>query len=195
MAEKILKQTHFECVIMDINLPHKNGYDLCKQFRTYNQSTPVIMLTAFDEVDDKVEGFNCGADDYLTKPFYFKELLARVKAHIKKSQANPSGIAEKPIVITDLVIDTHTKTVHRAGVKIDLTAREYQILLALAVAGGNSVSKQELIKKIWGSAFDVNTNTIEVFINLLRNKIDKNAAQKLIKTRVGFGYYIDSDEA
>lgn len=193
IAEKLLKKNIYDCVIMDINLPYKNGYELCTSFRKLDKKTPVIMLTAFAEIEDKINGFDCGADDYLTKPFYFKELNARVKALIKRSN-NP--IVEKNVsllVFQDLVIDAERKVVKRKDQTIDLTAREYQILLTLAHANGNSVSKQELLKAIWGTTFEGNTNTIEVFINFLRNKIDKNHDRKLIRTRVGYGYYIATE--
>lgn len=196
MGEKMLKKNYFDLIILDINLPHKNGYQLCKEFRKYNTKTPVLLLTAFSEIEDKLEGFEAGADDYLTKPFYSKELLARVKVLLKRSTVsttNPESNSAK-ISIKDLVIDTEKKQVFRSGQLIDLTAREYQILMMLVQAKGSVVSKREMLKTIWGGSFEANTNTIEVFINFLRNKIDKNFAQKLIKTRVGFGYYLEETE-
>jgi two-component system, OmpR family, response regulator len=196
MGEKMLKKNYFDLIILDINLPHKNGYQLCKEFRKYNTKTPVLLLTAFSEIEDKLEGFEAGADDYLTKPFYSKELLARVKVLLKRSTVSatsPESNSTK-ISIKDLVIDTEKKQVFRAGQLIDLTAREYQILMMLVQAKGSVVSKREMLKTIWGGSFEANTNTIEVFINFLRNKIDKNFPNKLIKTRVGFGYYLEETE-
>jgi DNA-binding response OmpR family regulator len=193
LAEKLISRKPFDCIILDINLPGKNGFDVCKSMRQNNIKVPVLMLTAFGEVDDKLQGFESGADDYLTKPFYFQELLARIKALLKRSSGNDSAMSEQ-IVIEDLVIDMHSKKVTRASNTIKLTAREFDILALLAQAKGNSVSKKELIQKIWGTSVEVNTNTIEVFINSIRNKIDKHNAPKLIHTRSGFGYYLSAKD-
>ncbi len=190
IAEKTLKKTAFDCVILDINLPFKTGYELCKDFRVYNKSTPVLMLTAFDELEDKVNGFDCGADDYLTKPFYMKELALRIRSLIKRNAANAKDIPET-IMVEDIVINQKTKTVKRNTTEIILTPREYQILLKLALAKGELVDKQELVKEIWGGSFDANTNTIEVYINFLRKKIDKPFDKQLIKTKIGYGYYLN----
>lgn len=189
IAEKILKRETFDCIILDINLPGKNGFDVCKTFRTYNAHTPVIMLTAFAELDDKVQGFNCGADDYITKPFYMRELLLRIHALLKRNHKNQS--VQEQLVADDLVIHLNTKTVTCMGKEINLTPREYQILVRLIQNKGEIVSKNDLIKEIWGNIVDANTNTIEVYINFLRNKIDKPFQKNRIKTKVGFGYYFD----
>ncbi len=193
VAEKKLKKDHYDCVILDINLPHKNGLELCKYFRSFNVNTPVIMLTAFDELEDKVEGYHLGADDYLTKPFYMQELTLKVRSWIKRGQARAGDLVLDTIVIHDLVVSQKNKTVKRKDVEISLTPREYQILLKLVLANGELITKKDIIKEIWGNAFEANTNTIEVFINLLRNKIDKPFAKKLVKTKIGFGYYIDTN--
>lgn len=191
IAEKLLKKNPYDCVILDINLPYKNGYELCREFRSYNKSTPVLMLTAFDELEDKVNGYDCGADDYLTKPFYMKELAMRIRALIKRNNHTvPSGNNET-ITVEDIVINQKTKTVKRNDTEITLTPREYQILLKLALARGELVDKQELVKEIWGGSFDANTNTIEVYINFLRKKIDKPFDKQLIKTKIGYGYYLN----
>ena len=190
IAEKLLKRNDYHCIIMDINLPYKNGYELCKEFRQTNTTTPVLFLTAFDELEDKVAGFDSGADDYLTKPFYMKELLLRVKSLIKRA-GNSHEMVNDMITIENLIINQKTKSVTRNNIEITLTPREYQILLKLAFAQGNLVTKQELIREIWGRSFDAKTNTIEVFINFLRNKIDKPFDTKLIKTKIGYGYYLE----
>lgn len=189
IAEKLLKKNDYECVILDINLPLKNGYEVCKSFRQYNSSSPVLLLTAFDELEDKVQGFESGADDYLTKPFFIKELLMRISALIKRS-ARKNEVNDI-LVVGDLVVNQRIKSVNRSGKEIKLTPREYQILLRLMLAAGEPVPKQLLIQEIWGSAFEANTNTIEVFINFLRNKIDKPFDKKIIKTKVGYGYYLE----
>ncbi|MBX2913854.1 MAG: response regulator transcription factor [Cyclobacteriaceae bacterium] len=189
LAEKIILRKSFDCIILDINMPGKNGLEICKGIRQQKVTTPVLMLTAFGEVEDKVLGFDSGADDYLTKPFFFKELLARVKALLKRRTTQP----ETPHVIQvdTLVIDLTAKTVTRNETPVKLTAREFEILTTLAAAKGSVVSKKDLIRKIWGTVVEVNTNTIEVFINSLRNKIDKHQPIKLIHTRPGFGYFLN----
>ena len=191
LAEKMLTRKTYDCVVLDINLPGKNGLEVCKAMRAQQNNSPVIILTAFDEVEDKVLGFESGADDYLTKPFYFKELLARVKSLIKRRAHQNSPI--ESITVDDLVIDITLKKVSRAGNLIKLTPREFEILATLAEAKGNLVSKRDLIKKIWNTQVEVNTNTIEVFINSIRNKVDKHFSVKLIRTRPGFGYYLSAN--
>lgn len=192
IAEKFLKKGNYDCVILDINLPGKNGYDICSDFRIYNTSTPVLMLTAFDELEDKVQGFNSGTDDYLTKPFYMKELILRVQALIKRRNAeNLLPENSEAVTFDDIVIHPKTTKVLRQGTELTLTAREYQILLRLVQAKGELVLKRDLIKEIWGTSFDANTNTIEVYINFLRKKVDKPFSKDSIKTKVGFGYYLE----
>lgn len=192
LADRILNRERFDCIIMDFNLPSKTGYDLCKDLRQYNAYTPVIMLTAFSELDDKVRGFDCGADDYLTKPFYMRELVMRINSLIKRSKSSSESGTESVIVVDDISIHTKQKKVMRQGQEIELTPREYQILLALAERKGEVVSKSDLIKEIWGSSFSTNTNTIEVYVNFLRNKVDKPFDKQSIKTKVGYGYYLDT---
>jgi len=189
LAERILKRESFDCIIMDINLPGKNGYDLCKDFRRYNSNTPVLMLTAFSELEDKVQGFECGADDYLTKPFFMRELLLRINVLLKRNTTSKED--NSVITADDIVIETKTKKVSRQGQIISLTPREYQILVKLIKNKSEIISKNEFIEEIWGKAFDVNTNTIEVYINFLRNKIDKPFNKNNIKNKIGFGYYLD----
>lgn len=192
IAEKFLKKINYDCIILDINLPGKNGYDICADFRKYNTTTPVLMLTAFDELEDKVQGFNSGTDDYLTKPFYMKELILRVQALLKRS--NPENNLQEnneTISFGDIVIYPKTTKVLRQRSELTLTAREYQILLQLVQAKGELVLKRDLIKEIWGSSFDANTNTIEVYINFLRKKVDKPFGKDSIKTKIGFGYYLE----
>jgi DNA-binding response OmpR family regulator len=193
IAEKLLKKNNYDCVVLDINIPYKNGYEVCKSFRLYNATTPVILLTAFDELEDKVEGYQSGADDYLTKPFYMKELILRIHALIKRSKY-PGQHQENPLIVfREITINSMSKTVSRCGVNINLTPREYEILLMLVKARGELVSKKDLIRQIWGKTTGINTNTIEVYINLLRNKIDKPYGYPIIKTRVGYGYYLEAE--
>jgi len=192
LAERMLKKNQYACIVMDINLPGKNGFDLCKDFRQTNQQTPVIMLTAFGELEDKVQGFDCGADDYLTKPFFMRELVLRIQSLIKRNKQNDSTDSRNSILVAgDISLNHLQKKVFRQGTEIALTPREYQILLKLMEKNGEIVSKGELIKEIWGGSFDANTNTIEVYINFLRKKLDKPFDKSVIKTKVGYGYYLD----
>lgn len=192
LAERILRRTTFDCIIMDINLPGISGFDLCKDFRTYNTKTPVLMLTAFSELEDKVKGFDCGADDYLTKPFFMRELILRIQSLIKRSRHNPSSSQDADIIVAgDLLINQAQKSVFRQETEIALTPREYQVLLKLCQNKGEVISKNKLMEEIWGTSFHTNTNTVEVYINFLRNKVDKPFGKNSIKTKVGYGYYFD----
>jgi two-component system, OmpR family, response regulator len=194
LADRLLKKETFDCIIMDINLPGKTGFDLCKEFRRHDSHTPVIMLTAFAELDDKVQGFDCGADDYLTKPFYMRELILRVNSLIKRNKIRSSLEKQSSVrVAGDISINEAKKTVHRRDREISLTPREYQILLILVERKGEIVSKADLITEIWGHSFDANTNTVEVYVNFLRNKLDKPFGTNTIKTKVGYGYYLDAE--
>ena len=192
IAAKFLKKYSFDCIILDINLPYKNGYELCREFRYFDKQTPVLMLTAFDELENKVQGYDCGADDYLTKPFYMKELILKLNSLIKRRNNHSiSHDDASTIVIGDLVIHPPIKKVTRQGIEIQLTPREYQILLRLVQSNGELVAKRTLIQEIWGSTFDANSNTIEVYINFLRKKVDKPFGKNSIKTKIGFGYFFD----
>ena len=190
LGEKLLRKDTFDCVILDLNLPGKNGYDICRDFRKLNTSTPVLILTAFDEIEDKVQGYECGADDYLTKPFYMQELILRVQSLLRRNAGTPESPLA-PIISGDIVVNPMTKKVTRSDVEINLTPREYQILVRLLSAHGEVVSKKDLIEEIWGRNFDANTNTVEVYINFLRKKIDKPFGRDSIRTRVGYGYYLE----
>lgn len=188
-AEKLFNINSYAAILLDISLPGKNGFDLCKQFRAANAKVPIIMLTAFGEVQDKVDAFALGADDYLVKPFHFDELLARIKVFIKRSESEPQE-KEQIVTIGDLVINHKSKSVFRAGQEIPLTAKEFALLNLLVNNRGTVISKQEILEKVWDLNFDTGTNTIEVYISFLRNKIDKPFEEKLIQTKSGFGYYI-----
>ncbi|MEO5977474.1 MAG: response regulator transcription factor [Chryseolinea sp.] len=191
LGERLLKKNEYDCVILDVNLPGRTGYELCRDYRKYNVTTPVLMLTAFDEIEDKVQGFESGADDYLTKPFYTQELVLRIQSLIRRV-SSPKADVITPLVSGDLVIYQANKKVLRNNTEILLTPREYQILVRLVLSKGEIVTKKELIDEIWGRTFDANTNTIEVYINFLRKKIDKPFGKDSIKTKIGFGYYFEN---
>jgi two-component system, OmpR family, response regulator len=194
LAFKLMTKNQYDCIVMDINLPGTNGFDLCKQYRSINTQTPVLLLTAFSDLDDKIKGYDNGADDYLTKPFFMQELLLRIKALLKRKEQNYISSTGDTLVAGDIQIFPLQKKVERQGDEIKLTPREYQILLKLVQNSGELVSKNDLIAEIWGSNVDANTNTIEVYINFLRNKIDKPYQRNSIKTKVGYGYYFDVHE-
>lgn len=180
-------------LILDVNLPDGSGFDLCKRFRAGDTATPVLMLTAYDDLDDKVQGFASGADDYLTKPFFMRELLMRVQALLKRSANNPAPSNQQMLVAHDLKADLRDRRVYHQGREVVLTPREFQVLVRLMRANGELVTKQELVREIWGSVFDANTNTIEVYINFLRNKVDRPFGTNLIRTRIGYGYFLSSE--
>ncbi|MCE7055447.1 response regulator transcription factor [Algoriphagus sp. AGSA1] len=190
LAEKSLRQRVYDCIILDISLPGKSGFDVCREFRTFNASTPVIILTAFSELEDKIKGYEAGADDYLSKPFFMRELILRVNSLLKR--AGSKTLNNQKVIVGDLSIDLDKSQVTKQGTEINLTPREYQILKRLAQNPGEIVLKKELIQAIWGTNMEANTNTIEVYINFLRNKIDKPYSTQTIKTKVGYGYYLDA---
>ena len=186
-AEEAFQNKLYSIVLLDVNLPYKSGLELCKEFRAANKTIPIIMLTAIGQIQYKVEAFDLGADDYLVKPFHFEELFVRVKALLKRTD---KGHEDEKIIVDDLTIDMKNKSVVRAGMNINLTAKEFTLLTLLARNRERVISKQEILEKVWDLTFDTGTNTIEVYISFLRNKIDKPFEQKLIHTKPGFGYYI-----
>lgn len=183
----------YDLVILDLNLPHFNGYELCEVIRAKNNRVPIIMLTALGGVDDKMQAFELGADDYLVKPFDFRELLARIRVFLKRVGAEPAQSTQFKIAIADLEIDREKKEVTRAGKKIALTAKEYQLLEFLALHKGKVISKLTIAEKVWDIDFDTGTNVIEVYMNFLRKKIDKDFDSKLLHTKTGMGYYLSEE--
>ncbi len=161
--------------------------ELCQLVRQHNAHIPIIMLTALGELTNKLEAFTIGADDYIVKPFHLGELIARIKVFLKRRQ---TVAPQKNIQIADLIIDFTAKSVMRGNKNIALTAKEFALLSLLAQNEGRILSKQEIAEKVWETDFDTGTNTIEVYINFLRNKIDKHFNPKLIHTKLGFGYYL-----
>lgn len=183
----------YDAIILDINLPKVNGFDVCKQIREHNARVPILMLTALGTTSDKVTGFNLGADDYLVKPFEFDELLVRIRALLKRSQSEV--LSDSLLKVTDLEMDLKSKTVKRAGKKIELTAKEFTLLEYLLRNKGRVLSRADIAEKIWDITFDTGTNIIDLYIFYLRKKIDKNFSPKLIHTQVGMGYVLkEGDE-
>jgi two-component system, OmpR family, copper resistance phosphate regulon response regulator CusR len=178
----------FDLIILDINLPGLNGYLLCKKIRNRNPSIPIVMLTALSAIDDKIEGFDAGADDYIVKPFEFKELLVRIRALLKRLYANiPLGNALR---VGDLVINFDSKEVSRGGNDISLTAKEFQLLEYLVRNRNKVVSRADIALNVWDIDFDTKTNVIDVYVNFLRKKLDHDYDKKIIHTQVGVGYVL-----
>ncbi|MDZ4714822.1 MAG: response regulator transcription factor [Cytophagales bacterium] len=192
MGEKLSLTRPYSLIILDIIIPVVNGLELCKRIRTSKPSIPILMLTALGTTEDKVSGLESGADDYLVKPFEFKELLARVRALIRRTEKEPVA-SRNTIGISNLVLDLNQKLAIRNGDKIPLTAKEFQLLEYFIRHQGRVVSKVELAEKIWDVTFDTGTNVVEVYINILRKKIDKKYEPKLLHTRIGLGYIMNTE--
>lgn len=191
IGEKLALTRKYDVMILDVVIPGISGFELCKKIRNNNIITPVIMLTSLDSVEDKLTGFECGADDYLVKPFSFQELLARVKA---LNRRNRDAIVNPVLTIADLELDSITRKVRRNGSEINLTATEYKILELLLSNQGKVYDRFLIAEKIWGFSFNSGTNVIDVHINSLRKKIDKGYDKKLIHTKKGFGYSLSVED-
>lgn len=189
IGKKLFLSHAYDLVILDINLPGINGYELCKIIRSHNQQVPVIMLTALNTTEDKIEGFDTGADDYMIKPFEFKELLVRIRALLKRTmnQQLPTGNMLK---VGSLEMNLETKEVKREGQPILLTAKEFQLLEYFMRNRNRVLSRADIAERVWDIDFDTKTNVIDVYVNYLRNKIDKNFPTRLIHTQVGMGYIL-----
>lgn len=183
---QMANSNHYDVIVSDIIMPNLSGFDLVKLLRSNRVKTPVILLTALSGTDNTVEGLESGADDYMVKPFEFKELLARLKALARRGKDNP--IQHKTLSYADVKMDIDAKEIIRAGKKIDLTPKEFTLLEYFIRHQGRVISKGEIAEKVWDINFDTNTNMIEVYINYLRNKIDKPFEKKLIHTIFGSGY-------
>jgi len=192
MGLKMFQQTIYQLLIIDINLPVMNGFDLCKEIRTENNRVPILMLTALSGTDNKVMGFESGADDYLVKPFEFRELVARIKALLRRTEREV--FTSRILEIADLQMDTDAKIVKRGNDIIELTAKEFALLEYFLVNQGRVVSRVDIAEKIWDINFDTGTNVIDVYVNFLRKKIDKNYNPKLIHTVIGMGYVLREGE-
>jgi two-component system, OmpR family, copper resistance phosphate regulon response regulator CusR len=191
IGRQLAKNNVYQLIISDIIIPGINGIELCREIRKGGDETPILMLTALGSTDDKVTGLDAGADDYLVKPFEFKELIARVRALTKRG-ASISQTAQT-LRFEDLEISLDAKTVHRSGNKINLTAREFNLLVYLIRNQGRVISKVEIAEQVWDIGFDTGTNVIEVYVNYLRKKIDKDYPVKLIHTQFGMGYVLKTE--
>lgn len=181
----------YDLLILDNLLPGLNGLEVCQRVRMKNAAVPILMLTALGETDDKIRGLDAGADDYLVKPFAFQELLARIRALMRRRNEGPnSGVILR---LADLTLDSGRKLVQRANQTIQLTAREFALLEYLLRNQDRVVSRVDILEHVWETSFDTGSNVIDVYINFLRKKIDKDFTPKLIHTLVGMGYVMRQD--
>lgn len=189
-ALEMILNHNFDVVILDIMLPDINGIEICRRLRAAKNFVPILLLTALGTTENIVTGLNSGADDYLVKPFKFSELEARIAALARRStqEHRPNSL----IQIEDLEIDNRAKSVKRNGETIQLTAKEFKLLYYLASNSGTILSRENILENVWDINFDMNTNVVDVYINYLRNKIDKPYSNKLIQTIKGLGYIIKS---
>jgi len=178
----------YDVIVLDVLLPQRDGFEVCRELRARGNTTPILMLTARAAIDDRITGFDAGADDYLTKPFSFRELLARIRALLRRDAHLRPDILE----IADLIVDSASHSVSRASHEVQLTAKEYALLEYLARRAGQLVSRAEIAAHVWDDSFDPFSNTIEVYMNRLRKKIDGNHPLKLLHTRRGEGYILES---
>ena len=180
----------YDAVILDVMIPGRDGFQVCRDMRSAGIAVPVIMLTARDTVQDRITGLDSGADDYLIKPFAVTELLARLRALLRRGQV----VRPATIRIADLFLDTHAQSATRSGRELSLTSKEYALLEYLVREGGRVVSRAEIAEHVWDENFDPLTNLIDVHINRLRRKVDTGFATKLIHTRRGAGYILLSPD-
>lgn len=186
---RLFQSRPFDLVILDVNLPGMNGYELCKNIRVQNANVPVIMLTALSAIDDKIDGYDAGADDYILKPFEFRELTMKIRVLLRRTVDSqlPTG---NMLHAGDLVMNLDTKEVSRGDEAVVLTSKEFQLLEYLLRNKNRVVSRADIAVNVWDIDFDTNTNIIDVYINYVRNKIDKPFPEKLIHTQVGMGYVL-----
>lgn len=179
----------YDLFILDVNLPRKDGFAVCAELRENGNARPVLMLTARDTIDDRVTGLDTGADDYVVKPFEFRELLARLRALLRRN----GEVRSRTVAVADMEIDTAAQTVRRGGRAIELTAKEYSLLEFLAVNKGRVIGREEISEHVWDESFDPFSNLIEVYIKRLRRKLDEGSEKQLIHTRRGAGYVLKDD--
>lgn len=195
MGLRLFQSHSFQLVISDIILPKLDGFELCKEIRKSNPHIPVLMLTALGSTDDKLDGFDAGADDYMVKPFDFRELNARIKVLLKrKAEATVSVVAPEKLTYKDLQIDSNRREVMRQGSLIRLSPKEYNLLTYMVQNAERVISRIEIAEKVWNTHFDTGTNFIDVYINYLRKKIDKDFETKLIHTKPGIGFILTDEK-
>lgn len=176
----------YDVIVLDLMLPERDGFSVLRSLRERGVTTPIVCLTARDAVDDRVRGLNAGADDYLVKPFVFAELLARIRAIMRRGQS----VLENPLVVGDLTLDVMGRAVERGGQRIDLSSREFSLLECLIRNAGEVVSRSMILQRVWHIHHDPHTNVVDVHINRLRRKVDGGFDRPLIHTVRGSGYVI-----
>lgn len=186
-GKRLLSDHEYDLVILDLLIPKISGFELCRLIREEDTKIPILMLTALGTTDDKVIGLNAGADDYIVKPFEFRELVARVNALTRRSLDLVSGTV---LQLADLEMSLEEKVVRRGAKEIQLTAREFNFLLYLFRNKGKVLSRSDIEERIWGTTFERNSNVVDVYVNFLRKKIDKDFQPKLIHTVIGMGYVL-----
>jgi two-component system copper resistance phosphate regulon response regulator CusR len=180
---------NYQLIISDLIMPRMGGLEFTQRIREFGNETPILMLTALGTTEDIVAGFDQGADDYLAKPFAFKELLARIKALLKRSK--PATTVSRVLTAADLVVNLDTRKATRAGKSIDLTPKEFALLEYFLLNKNKILSKKDLARDVWKINFDTGTNMVEVYVNYLRNKIDRDFEPKLLQTQFGHGYILN----
>lgn len=189
MGLRLFKSGGFSLVVSDVILPGMNGFELCREIRKLNPDVPVLMLTALGSTDDKLDGFDAGADDYMVKPFDFRELAARINILLKRRTISGGQVeVSSEVRYADLLIDKKTSKVSRCGTDIKLSPKEYKLLLYMAENADRIITRDEISEKVWDTHFDTGTNFIDVYINYLRKKVDRDFDVKLIHTRTGMGF-------
>ncbi|MDR0228981.1 MAG: response regulator transcription factor [Flavobacteriaceae bacterium] len=193
LGKRLAMQKSYDLIITDVILPKINGIDLCKELKQQFPQTPIVMLTALGTTDDKVEGFDAGADDYLVKPFEIRELYVRIRALLKRFE-KLGNTKSSVIAYADLEIDLNEKVFKRGGTEIHLTPKEFNLMLYLMENPERVISRSEISEKVWDTHFDTGTNFIDVYINYLRKKMDANPQKKLIHTKSGMGFMLKQNE-
>lgn len=189
MGQRLALMPDHDAIIMDLILPKLNGLDLCREIRMARPDVPILMLTALGTTDDKVEGFDAGADDYLVKPFEFRELSVRLRTLLKRQARHP-GSSPIGLRLADLELNVATRTVQRSGQEIALTPKEFKLLEYMLLHQDRLLTRAEIAEKVWETHFDTGTNFIDVYINYLRKKIDRDFEPKLIHTKPGMGFIL-----
>lgn len=192
MGKKLAMVNNYDVIILDVILPQMNGTDVCRELREKKVKTPVLMLTALGTIDDKLIGFESGADDYLVKPFELRELIARINVLHKRSMDISTG--GTILTAGDLEMNLDEKSVRRGGKIIELTAKEFSLLEYFLRNKGKVISRADIAEKVWDVNFDTGTNVIDVYVNFLRKKIDKDFSVKLIHTMIGMGYVLKDEQ-
>lgn len=190
-GERLARGNTYDAIILDLMLPRKSGFALCRAIRTFDPRVPILILTALDSTEDKLQGLEAGADEYLPKPFEFRELLAHLRSLLRRRESLPSSGLLR---VADLQMDLITRKVSRGGQNLALTAREFALLEYFLRNTGRVITRTEIAQKVWETSFDSESNVIDVYVSFLRKKIDKGFPEKLIHTLVGVGYVLRTEE-